>query len=195
MKHIAADLRPPLDLLLLALELRLLLLTFLQFQVIQTRFQDTEGVLPVVQLRTRLGILHHYPGRDMLHPHSGLDLVHVLSACAAGPVCVPLQIGRIDLYLDRVIDKRVHEHRRECSLSLALGIERRDTHQTVHPALGLQITEGIVPFELHCDRLDPGILPFEFIGDCHLVAVTLPPAHIHTHQHRGPVVGLRPSCT
>ena len=65
----------------------------------------------------------------------------------------------------------------------------------MHTALGLQIPEGIVPLELHRDRLYAGILPFQFISDRHLVAVTLSPAHIHTHQHRGPVIGLRSSCT
>ena len=59
-KHIASDLRPPLDLLLLTFKLRLLFLTLLEFYVIKSLLEDTEGILPVVQLRTRLCVLHNY---------------------------------------------------------------------------------------------------------------------------------------
>ena len=83
MQDIASDLRAPFDLLLLAFKLRLLFLTFLELDVIETRLQDTEGILPVVKLRTCLCIFHDYTGRDMLHAHSGLHLVDILSAGSA----------------------------------------------------------------------------------------------------------------
>ena len=57
MKNVAADLRAPLDLLLLALKLCLFLLTFLELYVVETRLEDSQCILPVVQLRTGLGIL------------------------------------------------------------------------------------------------------------------------------------------
>ena len=57
MKDVAADLRAPLDLLFLTLKFSLLLLTLLELNIVKTRLQDTESILPVVQLRTGLGIL------------------------------------------------------------------------------------------------------------------------------------------
>lgn len=83
MQDIASDLRAPFDLLLLAFKLRLLFLTFLELDVIETRLQDTEGILPVVKLRACLCIFHDYTGRDMLHANSGLHLVDILSAGSA----------------------------------------------------------------------------------------------------------------
>ena len=83
MKHIASDLRAPLNLLLLTLELSLLLLTLLQLDIIETRLQDSKCILPIVKLRTCLRILHHDSRWNMLHTHTGLDLVHILSAGTA----------------------------------------------------------------------------------------------------------------
>ena len=57
MQDIASYLRAPLDLLLLPLQLGLLLLTFLELYVIETRLEDSEGILPVVKLRTGFSIL------------------------------------------------------------------------------------------------------------------------------------------
>ena len=110
MQDITADLRPPLDLLLLSFKFRLFFLTFLQFDIIETRLQDPEGILSVVQLGTCLGVLHDYTRRDMSHADSGLDLVDILSSGTAGPVCIPLKVSRIDLDLYAVIYKRIYEY-------------------------------------------------------------------------------------
>ena len=80
MKNVAADLGTPLDLLFLAFELGLLFLTLLEFDVIKSRFQDSEGILTVVQLRARLSVLNDNTRRNMPHTHSCLDLVDILSA-------------------------------------------------------------------------------------------------------------------
>jgi hypothetical protein len=50
MKDVAADLRAPFDLLFLTFKLSLLLLALLEFDVIETGFEDTESILTVVQL-------------------------------------------------------------------------------------------------------------------------------------------------
>ena len=49
-QDIAADLRTPFDFLLLPFDLSLLFLTFLQFEVIEARLEDAQGILPVVEL-------------------------------------------------------------------------------------------------------------------------------------------------
>ena len=83
MKDIASDLRSPFDLLLLPLKLCLLLLTLLQLYIIQTRFQDTEGILSVIKLRTFLSVFKDNTARDMSYSYSGLHLVDILSSCTA----------------------------------------------------------------------------------------------------------------
>lgn len=57
MQDVTADLRAPFDLLLLTLKLSLLLLTFLELDIVQTGLQYSKSILPVVQLGTSLGIL------------------------------------------------------------------------------------------------------------------------------------------
>ena len=89
MKHIASYLRAPLDLLLLSFELRLFLLTFLKFYVIKAGFQYSKRILSVVKLRTCLRILDHDARRNVPYTHTGLDLVHILSAGSARAICVP----------------------------------------------------------------------------------------------------------
>ena len=111
MQDIRPDLRAPLDSLLAALQFRLLLLTFFQFNVVQSRAQDTERILPVVLLRPCLGILDHDPRRNMTHTHARLHLVHVLAAVPAGAEGIPFEIRRIYFNVDGIIDKRIDENR------------------------------------------------------------------------------------
>ena len=66
----------------------------------------------------------------------------------------------------------------------------------MHPVLRFQITVGIVaPLNLHRHALDTRLITVEQVGYRHLIAVSLRPAHIHTHQHRGPVLCLRTTGT
>ena len=83
MQDIAAYLRAPLYFLFLAFQFRLLGLTLLQLEVIQSGFQYAQGVLPVVQLGTGLGVLYHNACRDMPYTDSRLHFVDVLSAGSA----------------------------------------------------------------------------------------------------------------
>ena len=83
MKDIASDLRAPLNLLFLSLKLSLLLKTFLEFYVIETGLENSESILPVVQLRTCLCVFNNYSRRNMPYTNSGLHLVDILSAGTA----------------------------------------------------------------------------------------------------------------
>ena len=194
MQHVGAYLRAPFYLLFLPLQLRLLLLALLELDVIEAGFEDAQGVLAVVLLTAGLGVLHHDARGDVAHAHAGLHLVHVLAAVAAGTEGIPFYVGRIDFDVDGVVHQRIHEHRRECGLALALGVEGRDAHQSVHSALRLEVAVGIVALELDGGALDAGLISLHKLGHGHLVAVALAPAHIHAHQHRTPVVGFGAAC-
>ena len=126
----------------------------------------------------------------MPHADSGLDLVDVLAAVATGTERVPFQVRRVYLDVDRVIDQRIDENGRECGLALALGVERRKAHESVHTILSLEIAVGIVALDLDRGRLYSRLVSFKKVSDSHFVTVPLAPAHIHPHQHRTPVVRL-----
>ena len=57
-------------------------------------------------------------------------------------------------------------------------------------SLALEVAEGVVAFNLERDALDAGTFAVEDIGDGHLVAVGFGIAHVHAHEHLGPVLRL-----
>ncbi len=66
----------------------------------------------------------------------------------------------------------------------------------MHAALALQVAVGIFGtgagdiLYLHGDRLDASVVSLQQINDSDLIATLLSPAHIHTHEHLRPVLGL-----
>ena len=147
-QHVRAYLAAPFDLFLLALELRLLCLAFLELDVVETALEDEEGPLAVVLLAAGFGVLHHDAGGQMPHAHPRFHLVHVLAAVAAAAEGVPLEVGRVDFDVYRVVYKRVDEDAAEGCLTLALSVERGDAHKAVHAALGLEPAVGVVALVL-----------------------------------------------
>ena len=60
----------------------------------------------------------------------------------------------------------------------------------MHTILALQITIGeLAALDGHRHALDTSLIAFLHIGDGYLVAMSLSPAHIHTHQHLGRTTG------
>ena len=190
MQDVGTDLRAPFDAFLLPLELGLFLLAFLEFQVVEVRLEDAQGVLPVVELGAGLRVLDGDAGGNMPHADAGLHLVDILAARTGGAEGIPFQVGGIDLDLDGVVHQGIDKDRREGGLPLALRVVGRDADQAVHAVFGFQVAVGIVALELDGARLDAGLVAFQQFGDRHLVAVALAPAGVHTHKHRRPVVGL-----
>ena len=109
-QDIAADLRTPFDFLLLPFELSLLFLTFLQFEVIEARLEDAQGILPVVELRACLGVFDNDTRWNVTDADSGLHFVDVLAAGAAGTVGVPFEVSRVDFNFNAVVDERIDEY-------------------------------------------------------------------------------------
>ena len=130
------------------------------------------------------------PARHMRDADRALRLVDVLPAGARCAIGVDLQVALVDLDLDVVIDHRIHPDAGETGVPPRRGIERADAHQPVHAGLGLQPAIGVRPAHLQRRRLDAGLLALALLQQLHLVAVLLGPAHIHAHQHLGPVLRL-----
>ena len=61
----------------------------------------------------------------------------------------------------------------------------------MHSGLAFQVAVGIFAFKGNGRALHAHFVAFLVFGYGHFVAVTLAPAHIHSHKHSGPVVGFR----
>ena len=60
MKHVTSYLGTPFDFLFLPFKFCLLFLALPKLHVVEMRLQYAQGILPVVELRPRLGIFHRY---------------------------------------------------------------------------------------------------------------------------------------
>ena len=62
----------------------------------------------------------------------------------------------------------------------------------MYPILALQETVSeLTTLNLHCHTLYAGLIAFLQVGYGNLIAMSLSPAHIHTHKHLRPVLTLR----
>ena len=117
-------------------------------------------------------------------------LVDVLAAGAAGAHRVDAHVGLLDVDIDAVVDHRIDVDAGERSVPARIGVERRDAHQAMHAALGLEPAVGVVALDLDGRRLDAGLFALRLLDVVDLEAVLLRPAHIHAQQHAGPVLAL-----
>ena len=68
----------------------------------------------------------------------------MLTACAAGTVCINTNLIHVDFYLLRVLNLRHYLAAGEGCVAARVGIKRRNTDKAVNTLFGFQISEGIV---------------------------------------------------
>src|SRR6185312_13151883 len=122
--------------------------------------------------------------------HSRLGLVHVLATGPARPHDLHPHIFLVDLDLDAVVDHRIDDDAGKGRMPARVRIEGRDAHKPMHAVFALEPAIGVVALDRDGRRLDAGALAFAFLDPIDLVAVLLRPAHIHAHQHAGPILAL-----
>ena len=162
-----------------------------------------QGILAVLWLVTRLGILDHdlvgLTGERVdeliMQTYAGLDLVDVLTAGAGTTEGIPTDTGRVHLHFDRIVDERHHEHGCKTRHTFALRVVRADTHETVYAVLALQIAVRHVAFDIERHGFDARFVTFLQVLDRHFIIVLLAVPHVHTHQLLRPVLGLRATGT
>ncbi len=71
-----------------------------------------------------------------------------------------------------------------------VGIVGRDAHQPMHARLGLEPAIGVLAFDLNGRRLEARLFARVAFDQLDLVALLVGPAHVHAHQHFGPVLAL-----
>ena len=167
-----------------------LLLALLQFELVEPRAQHLPGLRTIAMLRAVVLTIDHDVGRDVGQPDRRLGLVDVLAARPARPQHVDADVRFLDLHVDAVVDRRIDIHAGERGVPARVGVERRDAHQAMHAALGLEPAIGVAALDLDGGRLDARLFAAGLLDPVDLEAVLLGPARVHSQQHAGPVLAL-----
>ena len=114
----------------------------------------------------------------------------MLSTGAGASVGINTQIIIIDIQVNIFFDFGHNIQRYKGCLSLALCIEGRNTHQTVHTFFGLQVSISIETVDLEGHRLDACLVPVQIIQHFYIIAFLFSPPCIHTIQHGCPVTAF-----
>ncbi len=122
--------------------------------------------------------------------HRGVGDVHVLSAGAARSKRVDAQILLVNLDVDVVLELRPDVQGRERRVASRGLIEWRDANQPMHACLGGEQAIGVIAGDDHRHALDPGLVARLQIHDLTAETPPLRPAHVHAHQHLGPILRL-----
>ncbi len=75
-------------------------------------------------------------------------------------------------------------------MAAGVRIERRDAHQAMDAALGLEPAIGVGTADPDRRRFEAGLLAAALFEPLDLVAVRFGPARIHAQQHLGPILRL-----
>ena len=123
----------------------------------------------------------------MRDPHRGLGLVHVLAAGAGRAIGVDPQVLGPDLDLGVALDLGRRVDKRERRLPALLEIERRDAHEPVRAALGLEIPVRVIAFNRQRRAPESGLVPRRGLEELRLEATALRPTEVHADEHLGPI--------
>ena len=161
----------------------------------QTRLEHVHRGRAVLVLAAVVLAGHHDTGRLVGDPDRGIGRVDVLPARTRCPVGVDLEIGRVDLDVDIVVDHRIDPDRAEAGVTPRRAVIRAYTYQPVDAALGLGIAIGVLALDQQRRALDPGLVARGIFDRLDLEPAPFGPARIHAQQHLGPVLALGPAGT
>ncbi len=110
--------------------------------------KDPHGVFFVLQLRTLRLDRDHDPGWQMSDPHSGIDLINILTARPGRAESIDLQI--ISSYHDLAgfFDNWHNLNQSKRRLAQLISVKGRLADQAVRPGLFFEITIGVTPGDL-----------------------------------------------
>src|SRR5690606_26958342 len=190
-EHIGTDLASPADFLLFATDFKQFFFLFLDFQLIEFRFQKFHRLIAVFDLGTFGLAGNDRIRRQVRDPDGRVRRIDVLSAGSTRAVRVDFQVFRTDIQLNFVIELLHDLTRYKRGMASAGRIERRNPDKTVYAFFRYKLAVCIVYLDAKRDRLDPLLFTGQVIDRLHLEAAHLAPTGIHAEQHRGPVLGFR----
>ncbi len=122
--------------------------------------------------------------------------VDVLTASTGRTVGIDTKVLLVDLdLLGDLLEEGRHLHGREGGLALALVVERRDAHKSVHTVLGLHQPIGVAALEHELDVTEAGLGAFGDGENLDVEAPLVGPAVVHPHQYLGPVLRIGAALT
>ena len=120
----------------------------------------------------------------------------MLTAGAGRAVGIDTKVLLVDFdLLGDLLEEGRHLHGREGGLALALVVERRDAHKSVHTVLGLHQPIGVAALEHELDIAEAGLGAFGDGENLDVEAPLVGPAVVHPHQHLGPVLRIGAALT
>src|SRR5581483_5211016 len=105
-------------------------------------------------------------------------------------VGVDLQIALVDLDGGVVGKERRDDHRGERGVPAVRRVERRQAHEPVLAALGLEDAVGVLAGDAERRRLEPRLLARARLVELDAEAAVRGPALVHPQHHLGPVLGV-----
>ena len=131
----------------------------------------------------------------MRYAHRTVGFVDMLPPCARSPISIHPDIFFINLNCNTLISHRINPDTGKTSMPSRIRIKRRYAYQTVHSTFSFSPAICILTANLECYRLNSRFLSKNLMNYLNLKIMALRPTHIHTHQHRRPVIALYPPGT
>ena len=126
----------------------------------------------------------------MRNAHRRIGRIDVLPPRARRTVGIHPQVGRVDIDLDVVINLGGDKNRSKRGVTAPTAIKRRLSYEAMHPCLGAQPSEGVLPFKLHRRTLQAGHLTSRRLDQRRLEPLVFTPSQIHSQQHLSPILRL-----
>src|SRR4030095_7678390 len=191
LKNVGANLAAPRDIAFLSIlsvdfGALLILLDF-----VKLGFQHFYRQLPITSLAALCLTRDHDSARLMQNPNGSFHLVDVLPAFTAAAKRVDLKIGRINFYWSGISNFRNNIDTREGSVAPLVCVERRNAHQSVHAALGLQMSVRVLAGHEQGDGFDADFFALLNVHGLRFETAPFNPALVHPQQHIGPIARLR----
>src|SRR6185437_9463369 len=143
-EHVTAYLAAEVNLELAVFELLISGLLLLQLILVELGAKLLHGTGTVFMLGSLVLALHDDAGRQVREAHRRFGAIDMLAAGPAGAKNVDLQIVRLYVDLDVLVDLRIYENRSERGVPARIGIKRRNANQAVNTDLRLQLPVDVL---------------------------------------------------
>ena len=122
----------------------------------------TQGILAVLGLVTRLGVLNHYlvwlvgewVDEFIVQTHAGLHFVHILSSGTRRAEGIPTDGRWVHMDVDSVVNQGNDEYTGKTGHAFTLCVVWAHAHKAVYAVLALEVTVRHIAFYVKGDGLD-----------------------------------------
>src|SRR5438270_12800181 len=116
----------------------------------------------------------------MHNSHGSFDFVDVLAAFATTAKSVDLQVDRVDLNRSGITNFSYNIDTGEGGVPTFVRIKRRDAHEPMHAALGLQVSVGVLAGDEQRHRFNADFFALLNIDGLRFETAALDPTLVHS---------------